>query len=94
MKLEIEIKVGEKMKEAAGEANMTVITIVLIAIVLAVGTIIITNLMSTTAKKSACSELGGTLSGNSCTYRDIDGKTKTATCSKDGNEWVCGGLSH
>lgn len=34
------------MKEAAGEANMTVITIILIAIVLAVGTIIITTVMN------------------------------------------------
>ena len=34
------------MKEAAGEANMTVITIVLIAIVLAIGTIIITTVMN------------------------------------------------
>ena len=31
------------MKEAAGEANMTVITIVLIAIVLGAGTLIVTN---------------------------------------------------
>ena len=47
------------MKEAAGEANMTVITIVLIAIVLTVGTIIITNLMNSTGKK-ACIDAGGT----------------------------------
>ena len=40
------------MKEAAGEANMTVITIVLIAIVLGVGTIIISNLMNNTSNKS------------------------------------------
>ena len=40
------------MKEAAGEANMTVITIVLIAIVLGVGTLIVTNLMNNTSTKS------------------------------------------
>ena len=40
------------MKEAAGEANMTVITIVLIAIVLGVGTIIVTNLMNNTSDKA------------------------------------------
>ena len=34
------------MKEAAGEANMTVITIVLIAIVLGVGTVLVTNMMN------------------------------------------------
>lgn len=33
------------MKEAAGEANMTVVTIVLIALVLGVGTLIVTQLM-------------------------------------------------
>ena len=40
------------MKEAAGEANMTVITIVLIAIVLGVGTVIVTNLMNKTSSKT------------------------------------------
>lgn len=39
------------MKEAAGEANMTVITIVLIAIVLGVGTVIVTNLMNKASDK-------------------------------------------
>ena len=34
------------MKEAAGEANMTVITIVLIAIVLGVGTVIVNSMMN------------------------------------------------
>ena len=79
------------MKEAAGEANMTVITIVLIAIVLAVGTIIVTNLMSSTAKKSACSEIGGELSGNTCTVTKAGGNTATYTCSKNGDtgEWTC-----
>ena len=54
------------MKEAAGEANMTVVTIVLIAIVLGVGTIIVTNLMnnveSSTAvdSQAACENNGGT----------------------------------
>ena len=40
------------MKEAAGEANMTVITIVLIAIVLGVGTVLVNQLLGNTAKKS------------------------------------------
>lgn len=47
------------MKEASGEANMTVITILLIAIVGAVGTLIITSLMKNTGKKT-CVENGGT----------------------------------
>lgn len=40
------------MKEAAGEANMTVITIVLIAIVLAAGTLIVNRLMANTENKA------------------------------------------
>ena len=36
------------MKEAAGEANMTVLTIVLIALVLGVGMILIPSLLDTT----------------------------------------------
>jgi len=53
------------MKEAAGEANMTVVTIVLIAIVLGVGTLIVNNLMNNAEKgvyatQEACEDAGGT----------------------------------
>ena len=62
------------MKEAAGEANMTVITIVLIAIVLGVGTVIVTNLMNNTEKSSNCTT-------------DANGKSTCSgtalTCSKN-----------
>lgn len=54
------------MKEAAGEANMTVITIVLIAIVLGVGTVIVTNLMNNTSDSSACTACGGYWKGGKC----------------------------
>lgn len=54
------------MKEAAGEANMTVITIVLIAIVLGVGTVIVTNLMNNTGDSTACTSCGGYWSGGKC----------------------------
>jgi len=54
------------MKEAAGEANMTVITIVLIAIVLGVGTVIVTNLMTNSKKSSCCTSLGGIWEGGTC----------------------------
>ena len=46
------------MKEASGEANMTVVTIILIGVVAAIATPIITGLVSGTAKK-ACTENGG-----------------------------------
>lgn len=55
------------MKEAAGEANMTVITIVLIAIVLAIGTVIVTSIMEGT-EKQACLDAGGTWESNACSY--------------------------
>ena len=58
------------MKEAAGEANMTVITIVLIAIVLGVGTLIVSNLMKNTSDKTNSS-----VNGNSnCTWNDTTKK--------------------
>lgn len=56
------------MKEAAGEANMTVITIILIGIVLAVATPIVTNLMDTTRDRSECYSEGGCWDGKTCDY--------------------------
>ena len=58
------------MKEAAGEANMTVITIVLIGIVSLVATPLITNLMRTTEERSCCSNAGGVWRNNQCNQND------------------------
>ena len=55
------------MKEAAGEANMTIITIILIGIVLVIGTIIINGVMTTTQKQSCCTANGGTWVKGACT---------------------------
>ncbi len=54
------------MKEAAGEANMTVITIVLIAIVLGVGTIIVNNLMSNSQESAECTAAGNVWYNGKC----------------------------
>ena len=54
------------MKEAAGEANMTVITIVLIGLVLAAGVILIPNLLTSMAKNSCCTSNGGTWQNGKC----------------------------
>ena len=70
------------MKEATGEANIPVITIVLIAIVLAVGTFLVNQLLQNTARKAACTGAGGTLYGNTCTVTLSDGKKETCTLSK------------
>ena len=54
------------MKEAAGEANMTVITIALIGIVLLFGGIIIRNLMTGTQEKTNCVNNGGCVVDGVC----------------------------
>lgn len=63
------------MKEAAGEANMTVITIVLIGIVSAVGAVLIPRLMNNLNGRSCCTEAGGTASNNTCIGGTYSGKT-------------------
>ena len=69
------------MKEAAGEANMTVITIVLIAVVLAVGTIIVNNVMNNTAKSGACQTAGAYWRGGKCCTTQ-EGDCEALTCKK------------
>lgn len=56
------------MKEAAGEANMTVVTIVIIGVVVAIATPIITNMMKSTGNKANCVNNGGTWVNNDCDY--------------------------
>ena len=78
------------MKEAAGEANMTVITIVLIGIVLAVATPIISNVLNSTEKSACCQANGGIWTKGKCKASctvDDSGKTKcsgnvSTTCAK------------
>lgn len=55
------------MKEAAGEANLTVVAIILIAVVVAVATPLISSLMKNASKKSCCTDAGGVWKGGSCT---------------------------
>ncbi len=69
------------MKEAAGEANMTVITIVLIAIVLSVGTVIVRGMLNNTKNSSACTACGGSWKSGACV--DADGATVDYTSCKD-----------
>ncbi len=74
------------MKEAAGEANMTVITIVLIAIVLAVGTLIVRSMMSNTRKSSACTACGGYWKGGACKKYDGSGDVPYKSCLTNGED--------
>lgn len=55
------------MKEAAGEANMTVITIILIGIIAAVAIPIVNNAMESAQKKGCCNNAGGIWEGGTCT---------------------------
>ncbi len=54
------------MKEAAGEANLTVVAIILIAVVVAVATPLVGSLMKNSAKRSCCTDAGGVWKGNAC----------------------------
>ena len=47
------------MKEASGEANMTVITIVLIGVIAAVAIPLVNNAMSGVKEKAECNANGG-----------------------------------
>ncbi len=54
------------MKEAAGEANLTVVAIILIGVIVAVATPIINNLMTSSACRACCTDAGGVWDGGSC----------------------------
>lgn len=54
------------MKEAAGEANMTVVTIILIGVIVAIATPIINSMMNNTNKQACCMSNGGTWENGAC----------------------------
>lgn len=60
------------MKEAAGEANLTVITIILIGIIVAVVTPIIRGVMQSTKERTCCVDAGGEWKNNKCSVSDYD----------------------
>ena len=62
------------MKEAAGEANLTVVTIILIAAIVAIVTPIVTSMMGNVGKQSCCQNAGGVWKGSKC--YESDGKTE------------------
>ena len=74
------------MKEAAGEANLTVVAIILIGVVVAVVTPLINNMMKGTAGRACSTNGGGSVDGTTCvggTYngRDINGISQDASCT-------------
>ena len=54
------------MKEASGEANMTVVTIILIGIIVAVATPLVTNMMNNTKQRAECMNDGGYWENGTC----------------------------
>lgn len=58
------------MKEATGEANMTVVTIILIAAIVAIATPLLSSMMTNTSKKGCCVNAGGTMKNSTCVDPD------------------------
>lgn len=54
------------MKEAAGEANLTVVAIILIAVIVAIATPLINSLMKSSTRRACCTDAGGVWSKNEC----------------------------
>lgn len=77
------------MKEAAGEANMTVITIILIGVIAAIAIPLVTSLMSNTARRTCCTDNGGVWKGNTCTEgsnnQSLFDQSAYEQCVKDSN---------
>lgn len=73
------------MKEAAGEANLTVIAIILIGVIAAVVTPMVNSYMTTTAKKGCCTNAGGFWSGKSC--MEYKGGTGAAAAIAESTYW-------
>lgn len=75
------------MKEAAGEANMTVITIILIGVIAAIAIPLVNSAMDNAALKAACNAAGGYMEGTTCRKNSTD----TFTCSENTTtgSWEC-----
>lgn len=54
------------MKEASGEANLTVVAIILIGVIAAVVTPIINSMMKNTSRQACCTSNGGTWVDGAC----------------------------
>lgn len=78
------------MKEAAGEANLTVVAIILIGVVVAVVTPLVNNLMKGTAGRACCTDGGGVVQSSTCHGGIYDGQTidaisKNSACTGNNN---------
>lgn len=69
------------MKEAAGEANLTVVAIILIGVVVAVATPLINSMMKNTSNRACCTDAGGYVSGSTCVLPDGSNKALSSMAS-------------
>lgn len=67
------------MKEAAGEANMTVITIILIGVIAAIAIPMVNSAMKNAEMKAACNAAGGYMNGATC----YNGNGSAMSCAAD-----------
>lgn len=70
------------MKEAAGEANLTVIAILLIGVIAAIATPLIKTIMNNTGASSCCQSLGYIWKDGECFKSDMT--TKVVVSSENG----------
>ena len=70
------------MKEAAGEANLTVVAIILIGVIVAVVTPLVNSLMKNAACRSCCTDAGGVWSGSGCSVSGA-GYSSYQTCASE-----------
>ena len=77
------------MKEAAGEANLTVIAIILIGVIAAVVTPLVNSYMTTTARRGCCQNYGGVWKSNDCYEYENASSTGTTDSKKidQGKYW-------
>lgn len=75
------------MKEAAGEANLTVVAIILIGVVVAVVTPLVTSMMSSSGKRACCTDKGNIWKDNAC--KTVSGQTVTESTYWDATNKVC-----
>jgi len=61
------------MKEEAGEANLTVVAIILIAIIVAIATPLIASLMTSSSARACCTDAGGRWRQGECQAFDQAG---------------------
>ena len=72
------------MKEAAGEANLTVVAIILIGVVVAVVTPMVNSMMKNASRRACCTDAGYIWEGNKCYSVNDTGARAEAT---EANWW-------